>query len=705
MKRKLNATYMTGALLASVALLAVSVQASSVVVTNGDFELGAFMTSNFKGFDTSSDVVAWVNEGDVAELNDAGVEGSGAWWGTYSGGAAFMSSGDGTYNMTGYTIQPGDRYTVGFAGKSWDGASQLTATLFYDDPANVLGTYVQDVTGEWVLYSDSATIDASAASEGGTLGILMHNSGSAFANMDNITIDLYPFVITGSPEGIFDVTNQTVEATIETINSGSFVSASLSIDGTEVASSTTPSGTGVNTLSYNADFAIGVYTAQVIAVSSDETMTNSWSFEISQPAFDDIVVIGPTGYITNENPTIELEVYENFSIVESVSMWLDGESVTPIIDRNMAPTTTISYAASGLVAGAHTALVVTVGSPSGLYTNEWTFSNISDPDKATNLLHHWTFDEADGTTVYDTVGDADGTIVNTNFAWVSGGLDLFGGGASTDYDAALIPSSTNIGSYVDLPNGLLSDLPASVTFEVTYIADDGGWWQRVWDMGTSADGEDVAGTGAQNVFLTVHSNSGAEGLRVAVANGNPGYNYEFLQLEDDESYSVHVASLTHVVWIYDTDLKLAKLYVNGVLKEAESMTTVFPFSEFYEADVNNWIGRAQYGDPMFNGKIYDFRIYEGFMTAPQVADRYEAVVGDAPPVGPTESPVIQTITVDGTTVTLTWTDEGVGTYTIQSSTDLTAGTWTDVLTDLPAGLGSTNFTTSEDQEFYQVIGE
>jgi hypothetical protein len=35
----------------------------------------------------------------------------------------------------------------------------------------------------------------------------------------------------------------------------------------------------------------------------------------------------------------------------------------------------------------------------------------------------------------------------------------------------------------------------------------------------------------------------------------------------------------------------------------------------------NWIGRSQFpSDPYFNGKVDDFRIYSGAMTAAQVAE-------------------------------------------------------------------------------------
>lgn len=73
---------------------------------------------------------------------------------------------------------------------------------------------------------------------------------------------------------------------------------------------------------------------------------------------------------------------------------------------------------------------------------------------------------------------------------------------------------------------------------------------------------------------------------------------------------------------------------------------------------------------------------------------------------PTVSPVITSITADGTDVTLSWTDEGLGTYTIQRTFNLLVPAWNDVLSGLPAGLGTTNVTASgAAQEFYQLIGE
>lgn len=76
------------------------------------------------------------------------------------------------------------------------------------------------------------------------------------------------------------------------------------------------------------------------------------------------------------------------------------------------------------------------------------------------------------------------------------------------------------------------------------------------------------------------------------------------------------------------------------------------------------------------------------------------------PAGPQDPPVITGLSVSGTDVSLSWTDDGKGTYTIMRKTDLTAATWDNVVSNLPAGLGTTNVTASAaNQEFYQIKGE
>jgi len=182
-----------------VAALATASQAGLIdSFVNADFDSGGVTTPGpFKGFDApdAPEIIGWTNY-PAGPLNDAGIEGPGAWWNPYETNAGFMSSGDAAYTMSTYTIQAGDVYTISFYACEWDWdgtlAGQWTATLFYDNPANVIGSYVQGVTGWWTAYSDATGIAATPASVGGTLGILMTSTGTGIAQIDELTVDVVP---------------------------------------------------------------------------------------------------------------------------------------------------------------------------------------------------------------------------------------------------------------------------------------------------------------------------------------------------------------------------------------------------------------------------------------------------------------------------------------------------------------------------------
>lgn len=167
----------------------------SIPLPNGDFELST--QENYPtGFDSPYDVPGWMD----LTSSDSGVENV-AWWGTYDNYSAFMKAGDGAYLMSQYTIQNGDVFSVGFVGKSWDASSEWTVTLFYDNPANVIGTYVQSVDGTWTEYSHGA-IQATAGSIGGTLGVSFVNTGSGFANLDNVSLAVLGETPPAAPTGL-----------------------------------------------------------------------------------------------------------------------------------------------------------------------------------------------------------------------------------------------------------------------------------------------------------------------------------------------------------------------------------------------------------------------------------------------------------------------------------------------------------------------
>ena len=166
---------------------------------NIDFDSDGVTTPGpFKGFDApdAPEIVGWTNY-PAGPLNDAGIEGPGAWWNPYETNAGFMSTGDAAYTMSTYTIQSGDVYTISYYAMQWQwtGSGEWTATLFYDNPANVIGSYVQGGlpdNGTWLPFSDATGIAATPASVGGTLGILMTSTGTGIAQIDELTVDVVP---------------------------------------------------------------------------------------------------------------------------------------------------------------------------------------------------------------------------------------------------------------------------------------------------------------------------------------------------------------------------------------------------------------------------------------------------------------------------------------------------------------------------------
>lgn len=74
---------------------------------------------------------------------------------------------------------------------------------------------------------------------------------------------------------------------------------------------------------------------------------------------------------------------------------------------------------------------------------------------------------------------------------------------------------------------------------------------------------------------------------------------------------------------------------------------------------------------------------------------------------PTEDPVFTAVSSDGSLVTLSWTTEDLGKYSLQSKSTMASHTdWVTVYSNLPSGATTTNVPMSgDDQEFYRVISE
>jgi hypothetical protein len=180
-----------------VAALATTAQAVIInSFVNADFDSGIVTTGNgnFAGFDAPAapEIIGWTNYGDT---HDAGVEAAGAWWlaGYADQNAAFCNSGGGASNMSSYVIQDGDQFTASFIADSWWNGATGRLSLWYDNPANVIGSF-DAVTNLWHYdpYSNATPIVATSASVGGILGVTLENLGPGTFTWDEVTVDVVP---------------------------------------------------------------------------------------------------------------------------------------------------------------------------------------------------------------------------------------------------------------------------------------------------------------------------------------------------------------------------------------------------------------------------------------------------------------------------------------------------------------------------------
>ncbi len=160
-------------------------------------------------------------------------------------------------------------------------------------------------------------------------------------------------------------------------------------------------------------------------------------------------------------------------------------------------------------------------------------------------------------------------------------------------------SLNGVNSYLSLPENVVSDL-SDFTVSTWVYLNDIKTFARIFDFGEGT---------SRYMFLTPRAGDGK--VRFAVSNV---YGYNEQSISGTES-------LTTGQWVH-VAVTLARrtgtLYVNGT---AVGSNPAIDFPPFQLGSTNqNWIGRSQFpNDPYLNGKIDDFRIYSGAMSAEQIA--------------------------------------------------------------------------------------
>ena len=205
-------------------------------------------------------------------------------------------------------------------------------------------------------------------------------------------------------------------------------------------------------------------------------------------------------------------------------------------------------------------------------------------------LGQWNFDG----NVNDSVSTNHGTVFGAP-AFVAGKI-----GSAVDLDG--------VDDYLQLPAG--TGMAKDITVATWVNWDGGNNWQRIFDFGTGIH---------QNFFLT--PKSGNNTLRLSFKDSITG---------TDSEQQVNTTVLPMGQWVHLAAVlkgDYATLYVNGVAVGSVFNVLMNPID--FTA-TQNYIGKSQYADPLFNGRVDDFRIYNHALSGAAVWNLWGQSANQAP---------------------------------------------------------------------------
>jgi fibronectin-binding autotransporter adhesin len=214
------------------------------------------------------------------------------------------------------------------------------------------------------------------------------------------------------------------------------------------------------------------------------------------------------------------------------------------------------------------------------------------------LIHRWSFSEATGSALNDSIGNAHGSIQTpagnaANATLQGGSLRLQGGNKGT-------------ASYGSLPGSVLEGL-TSTTIEVWASLDAVTGWPRIFDFGN--------GTNQANSFVVAFS-AGTDLSRPAIR--DVSYTGD---VQSSIGVSATLGRIYHWALVWDAPGQLVKLYREGVylcsFSNAGHTLAEIPRDAF-------WLGRAHFGDDTAQATYAEVRMWNRALTAAEVAASAQA---------------------------------------------------------------------------------
>lgn len=235
------------------------------------------------------------------------------------------------------------------------------------------------------------------------------------------------------------------------------------------------------------------------------------------------------------------------------------------------------------------------------------------------LVHRYNFSG----NVNDVVGSANATLVDPgSIASFSGGmLNLPNTGTTSNQS----PFTT--GAYVDLPNGIISSLGNQATFETWITMNSNRDWAEMFSFGTSDAGEDQSSGAGNSRYITLIPQNGATHvLRLTHRSiGGPGDPAESF-VDGASALSTGTEHQVVAVWnetdTTDGPTGTQYLYLDGALVGHSAIRAGISLATL--TDVNNWLGRSQWPDPLIDAKYDDFRIFNTALSAQDVQTDFTA---------------------------------------------------------------------------------